>query len=318
MVFKKMLRAFGVGGPSVDTVLATSTVLPGQPVSGQVHVRGGDHDVTIEHIALSLVTRVEVEGGDSEYNTTMEFHRVVVCGGFHLAAAENRSIPFSFEMPWETPVTTVFGQHLRGMTMGVRTELAVAKAVDKGDLDPLAVGPLPAQAVILDAMARLGFRFKSADLERGHLRGVRQTLPFYQEIEFYAAPQYAHTLSEVELTFVANPHSVDVILEVDKRGGVFGGGHDVYHHFQVPTFGAEHTDWAAGIDGWLRQAVLSRAGQYGYSGAHGHHGHPGHGHRRSGGFGAVAAGAGAGLMGGFLAAEAMDEIGEVAEGFGGE
>ena len=29
MVFKKMLAAFGVGGPSVDTVLATPVVQPG-------------------------------------------------------------------------------------------------------------------------------------------------------------------------------------------------------------------------------------------------------------------------------------------------
>ena len=78
-------------------------------------------------------------------------------------------------MPWETPITEVYGQHLHGMTMGLRTELEVARAVDKGDLDAVAVHPLPAQERILDALLRLGFRFSQADVERGRIHGVQQT-----------------------------------------------------------------------------------------------------------------------------------------------
>jgi sporulation-control protein len=193
----------------------------------------------------------------------------------------------------------------------------VAKAVDKGDLDPVVVHPLPAQQAVLDALSRIGFRFKGADLEHGRLRGVHQSLPFYQEIEFFAAPQYAHACNELELTFVANPHTIDVILEVDKRGGLFSSGHDTYHRFQVPHTGAEHTDWAAHIDGWLQQAVLSRPGTFanphpGYGASHGkgHHGH---------GPGAMAAGVGAGLVGGYVAGEVMEEAFEGAgDDFGGD
>ena len=50
MVFKKMMRAFGVGGPSVDTVLANPNTRPGLTLEGQVRIQGGDHDVTIEQI----------------------------------------------------------------------------------------------------------------------------------------------------------------------------------------------------------------------------------------------------------------------------
>ncbi|HWG98404.1 MAG TPA: sporulation protein [Pilimelia sp.] len=310
MVFKKLLGAFGVGGPSVDTVLSNPNTRPGLALDGQVLVQGGDHDVTIEGINLGLVTRVEVEGGDTEFDTTVEFQRLTVSGRFSLAAGEKRAIPFQFPVPWEAPVTDVYGQRLHGMTMGLRTELAVARAVDKGDLDPVAVHPLPAQEAVLAALARLGFRFKGADLEHGHIRGVPQTLPFYQEIEYFAAPQYAHALNELELTFVASPHTVDVILEVDKRGGLFTGGHDVFHHFQVPHAGAEHTDWAARIDGWLQQAVLPYAGGHGGPG-YGHHpAGPGHhgGHHGGVGAGAAVAGVGAGLVGGYLAAEMLDDV----------
>lgn len=224
MVFKKMLSAFGVGGPSVDTVLTNPNTRPGLTLEGQVNLQGGDAPANVEQVVVSLVTRVEIEGGDTEYAGVMEFHRLPVSGAFQLAPKQQLSLPFQLPVPWETPITDVYGQRLRGMTMGLRTELAIARAVDKGDLDQVNVHPLPVHERILEAFQRLGFRFKHADLERGHIRGTQQTLPFYQEIEFFASPQYASTINEVELTFVTSPHGVEVILECDKRGGFLTPG----------------------------------------------------------------------------------------------
>ena len=310
MVFKKMMRAFGAGGPTVDTVLANPNTRPGLTLDGQVQIVGGDHEVTIEHVALGLVTGVEEAG-------FVEFHRIPVAGTFRLAAGERRSLPFSFPMPWETPVTDFYGQRLRGMTMGLRTELAVAKAVDKGDLDEVAVHPLPAQEKILAAFAALGFRFARADLEHGAIRGVRQTLPFYQEIEFYPAPQFAGSINEVEVTFVADPEGVDVILEFDKRGGFMTEGHDSYGRFRVSHASVESTDWTAVVEGWVRQAADQYSSAPGFSGGgHGFSGHSGRGggHGRGYGAGAVAAGVAGGVVGGMLIGEAVDEVFEDDEG----
>ena len=80
MVFKKMLSAFGVGGPSVDTVLASPNTRPGLALDGQVNLVGGDHAPTSSRSSMGLVTRVEIEGGDSEYAATVEFHRMAVDG----------------------------------------------------------------------------------------------------------------------------------------------------------------------------------------------------------------------------------------------
>lgn len=258
MVFKRLRQAFGVGGPSVDTVLTNPNTRPGLALEGQVNIQGGDHQVTIEYVELALVTKVEVETDDGEYDSTVAFQRQRVTGSFQLAAQQPLQVPFQFAVPWETPITEVFGQHLHGMTMGLRTELEVARALDKGDLDAVNVYPLPIQERILDGFARVGFRFKGADLERGQLRGVRQTLPFYQEVELYAAPQYASKINEVEVTFVANPQGVDVILEFDKRGGLLSSGSDTVSHFQVGHHDADSVDWAQQVDGWVRQAAQRR------------------------------------------------------------
>ncbi|MCI2416936.1 sporulation protein [Saccharopolyspora sp. K220] len=316
MVFKKLLGALGVGGPSVDTVLQHSHVRPGEHLAGEVRITGGNQDVTIEHIALGLVTRIETEHGDHEGHAGVEFHRVVVGGRFQLAEGENTTIPFELPVPWETPITSVYGQHLHGMVLGVRTELAIAKVADKGDLDPISVEPLPAQEKVLEAFSQLGFHFRSADLEHGHLHGVHQELPFYQEIEFYPPPQFAGRINEVELTLIASPHGLDVVLEADKRGGFFTPSHDAFGRFHVTHEEALTTDWAGQIHGWLEQAAERR----GAMGGHGHHGyghHDDHHHHGSGMGGMIAGaalGAGAGIVGGMIAGEVIDEVGDFFEG----
>ncbi|MEV0152373.1 sporulation protein [Micromonospora sp. NPDC050686] len=259
MVFKRLRQAMGVGGPSVETVLADPSCRPGGQLAGRVRVTGGDHPVDVSYLALGLVTRVEVESSEAEYDTDQEFGRQQVTGPFRLAPGQRHDVPFRFAVPWETPLTEMYGRHLPGMTMGLRTELEVARAVDQGDLDPVAVHPLPAQELLLDALLRLGFRLAGADVERGHLYGVRQGLPFYQEIEFHPAPRYARTLNQLEVTFVTDPQQVQVVLEIDKRGGLFTEGRDTFGRFTVDHATAHTQDWTTHLDTWIRQS-LSRRG----------------------------------------------------------
>ncbi|MET8819001.1 MULTISPECIES: sporulation protein [Streptomyces] len=328
MVFKRLLGSLGVGAPTIDTVLEPAPVVPGGALGGQVHLKGGQADFDIEHITLDLVARVEVEHAEGESEGTVVFDRFTVGGGFRLAAGESRSVPFGVTLPWETPVTELYGQPL-GIVLGVRTEVAVAGAKDQGDLDPLTVTPLPAQEAILEAFGQLGFGFKSADLEYGHIGGTGQLLPFYQEIELHPAPQYAHQVNEVELTFLAGPGGLEVVLEADKRGGLLSSGHDALTRV---TVGHHDTrDWTTEVDGWIRRLLENRSA-YGASPAYGHaapyadherhgsgeHSHHEEHHRSGPGVGtAIAAGAAGlavGVVGGMVAAEVVDEVGDFFEG----
>ncbi|MFE2756698.1 sporulation protein [Actinosynnema sp. NPDC059335] len=310
MVFKRMLRAFGVGGPTVDTVLANPNVRPGEPLAGEVRIAGGDHAADIDEVKLSLVTRVEVESGDNEHNRTVEFARAVVGRRITVAPGQHLALPFRFPVPPETPLTVVHGQHLHGMTMGLRTELEVRGAVDPGDLDPVAVHPLPSQEHVLNAFGALGFHFQRADNESGRIHGVPQQLPFYQEIEFLPPRQFLGKISQLELTFVTDPHRLYVVLEADRRGGLFRAGGDTFGHFAMSHDEVIRTDWAGLLHQWMDQVAGRRsAGGYGLHGGHrgGHHG---------GGIGAggVVAGAAAGVFGGMMMGEALDEIGDFFEG----
>ncbi|KOT42119.1 sporulation protein [Streptomyces caelestis] len=326
MVFKRLLGSLGVGGPTVDTVLDPGAARPGGALTGQVHLKGGEADFDIEHITLELVARVEAEHDEGESEGVVAFERFTVGGGFRLGAGQQHSVPFTVTLPWETPITELYGQAL-GIVLGVRTELAVAGARDKGDLDQLNIAPLPAQEAVLEAFGALGFGFRSADLEYGRIGGTGQQLPFYQEIELTPSPQYADRVNEVEVTFLANPGGMEVVLEADKRGGLLSGGHDALTRFTVGHH--DSRDWNTEVDGWMRQLVEHRA-SYGAHGAYGHgdpyagHGHYGHGghhddHHRSGpGMGTVvaagAAGLAVGVVGGMVAAEVVDEVGDFFEG----
>ncbi|MCF2127064.1 sporulation protein [Strepomyces sp. STD 3.1] len=330
MVFKRLLGSLGVGAPTVDTVLPPDPVLPGGTLTGQVHLKGGQADFDIEHITLELVARVEAEHEDGESEGVVVFDRFTVGGGFRLGAQASHSVPFQVTLPWETPITELYGQPL-GIVLGVRTELAVAGAKDKGDLDPLTVTALPVQEAVLEAFGQLGFGFRSADLEYGHIAGTGQQLPFYQEIELAPAPQYAHQLNEVEVTFLTGPGGLEVVLEADKRGGFLSSGQDAVTRFALGHHDVR--DWPAEVDGWVRRLVEHRAtygagAAYGHGAPftdHGHHGHDGHsghhhdGHHRSGpGTGAAvaagAAGLAVGVAGGMVAAEVVDEVGDFFEG----
>ncbi|GAA1286431.1 sporulation protein [Saccharothrix xinjiangensis] len=325
-MFKRMLSAFGVGGPSVDTVLDTPHAQPGQVITGQVRIQGGSNEAKIDQIVLSLVTRVEVEHGDHEFNGVSEFLRTSVAQGVRVAAGQPVTVPFQLPIPWETPITAVGGQPLPGMTVGVRTELVISGAPDKGDLDPVLVGPLPSQDRVLEAFGQLGFQFRSADVEAGRIHGVKQELGFYQEIEFFPPAQFAGRINQVELTFVTNPHELVVVLEADKRGGLFSSGGDSFGRFHVSHQDAMSTDWAGALNQWLVQ-ISERGGHgafgqpgygrqghgqpgYGQPGygqpGYGHHGHHG-GHHRGPGMGGVVAGAAAGVVGGMIIGEALDD-----------
>ncbi|WP_165989434.1 sporulation protein [Streptomyces sp. YIM 98790] len=331
MVFKKLLGSLGIGAPTVDTVLDGGPVTPGGTLTGQVHMRGGQADFDIQHITLELVAQVEAEHSEGEAHGVIAFHRAAVGGGFRLHQNEQRALPFSLPLPWETPVTELHGQPL-GVVLGVRTELVVASARDAGDMDPVTVSPLPVQEAVLDAFGRLGFGFKSADLELGHLHGTGQQLPFYQEIELHPAPQYAHAVQEIEVTFLAGPGGMEVVLEADKRGGFFTGGHDAVSRFTVGHH--EQHDWTALVDSWVRRMVENHAAhphhaaphdppmhqghhgghplpypQQGYVDKDGHGGHhgPRHGHGGPGMGTAVAAGA-AGLAAGVAGGMVLDEV----------
>lgn len=134
-------------------------------------------------------------------------------------------------------------------------------------------------------------------------------------MELTPGPQYAHAMREIEVTFLASPGGMEVVLEADKPGGLFSSGHDAVNCFTVSHQGVDQRDWNAEVEGWVRQLAAGHSAHAPHD--HGRH-HHGDSHHRSGpGTGTVvaagAAGLAVGVVGGMVAAEVVDEVGDFFE-----
>ncbi|MDI2032083.1 sporulation protein [Saccharopolyspora sp. TS4A08] len=257
-MFKKLLAAVGVGGADVETELHTPGVQPGGQVQGVVRLRGGEVPQRLDGVSVEFVTRVERETDDGETESKRAFGQQRVGEGVELQPGQVVELPFQALAPMETPITFYNGRHLPGGEVAVRTRLEISGAVDATDTDPIGVGALPAQHVLLEAVERLGFHLHRVDCEAGHLRGTRQTLPFYQEIEFRGSPNYPR-LKQLEVTFIAGHDGLDAVIEGDKKAGLLTSGRDLTNVLNIDYGAIDQIDWAAELhnhlsrmaSGWL-------------------------------------------------------------------
>ncbi|MFE3545621.1 sporulation protein [Nocardia sp. NPDC059177] len=246
-MFKQLLAAAGVGGAEVDTQLFTPGVQPGGIVEGVIRLRGGRVDQSVGQVAVEFITRVEREYGDGEEHIADQpFGRVGVTGPFTLPAGQVVEFRFTAPAPLETPITFFDGHHLPGAAVAVRTVVDLHGALDSCDTDPIGIGALPAQHVVLDAVRRMGFPLLRTDVEAGGIRGLPQRLPFYQEIEFGRSPHFPR-VNQLELTFVADEHGLHVVLEADIEGGWFREDRDGIGIFRVEHAHAGQRDWTTEI-----------------------------------------------------------------------
>jgi sporulation-control protein len=262
-MFQKVMASFGQGGATVDARILDRHVRPGGTLHGEVILVGGQVDQELDSLAVTLLARVEQgEGGET---ADLPFQNVQLAGREVVRAGARVTVPFEVRMPWETPVTTVFGKYLTGMAVGLQTNLNLARTVvDPQDVDAIPIEPLPAQHRVLDAMTRIGCQFRNATLVKNRIDGVEQQLPFFQEIDFTPPPAFANVFDEVSVSFLARATEVQVVLDVRKRVRVLkGGGLGSRHQSRQGGFGVDYattdrTNWEQQIEGWLREVAKPR------------------------------------------------------------
>jgi sporulation-control protein len=262
-MFQKVMASFGQGGATVDARILDKAVRPGGTLHGEVLLTGGQVDQEIESLAVTLLARVEL--GEDTQTTDLPFQNVQLASRELVRSGARIAVPFEVQMPWETPVTTVFGKYLTGMAVGLQTNLNLSRTVvDPQDVDAIPIEPVPAQHRVLDAMSRLGFQFRAANLVKDRVDGVDQQLPFFQEINFTPSPAFKPVFNEVTVTFLARPGDVQVVLDVDKRvrvlkgGGLGGRGQAMMGSFVVEYAAMGRTNWEQQIEGWLREVAKPR------------------------------------------------------------
>ena len=211
MGFGRLLSSIGVGAATVNTRLEKDEFVPGEEVHGVVETKGGDYEQEVRGIRLEVQTHYKRESGDNTVTETGTIERFSVSGQRSIRANSREEIPFTFRLPFDTPLT------LGNSSVWIRTSLDVSMAVDPSDSDNITVRPTRAMRSVLDAMKRLGFHMKNAEIEELPHR-LRRRLPFGQELEFVAGSgEFRGRFDEVELLMFPSEDSVDLILQIDRR-----------------------------------------------------------------------------------------------------
>lgn len=212
------MASVGVGAATVDTKLERSTYRAGEQISGVIEIRGGNTAQQIDAIYLTVTTTYTKEANDSKYETTAILKKIKVNEAFTVRENEAHTIPFSFVLPPETPVTM-------GKTkVWIQTGLDIKNAVDPTDKDFIDVQPSALAKNIIQAVEHLGFYLRKVDCESAPMR-FRQAQPFLQEFEFTpTSGTYRQRLDELEVTFLQqSENQVELLLQVDRRARGLGG-----------------------------------------------------------------------------------------------
>lgn len=217
--------------PIVRTELSVKEAQPGGRIEGVIEVIGGDRQTNVGHVTIQLAV-----------NSTLDLASGRITDAFTLDPGETRLFPFIVDVPWDCPLS------FDVVDIAVRTELELPFAFDPIDLDPVRIAPLPAQQHILDCLHAMGFQIHGSNLELGCLDGVPIESGFYQEILLGTAGR--PRLRGLELTFVATPEHLHVVLEADRRVPLLSDP-DVFGRFVMEHDNLGEIDWCALLDSWL-------------------------------------------------------------------
>lgn len=208
---KNVLASIGIGNATVDTVLPSGSVTPGETVDAEVHVAGGSTEQEVGAIRFEIETQYRTEDGYRE----ADVHRFGLTDDLTVEPDDERTFPVEIEVPYGTPVT------VGNVDVWVETELDIDWAVDPEDKDYLDVEPTPRLRAAFDALEDLGFSFYSAECEADPYGRYGAGQSFVQEFEFRPqAGPFRGDLDEVELVARESADELTLFVEVDRRGGL--------------------------------------------------------------------------------------------------
>ncbi|WP_022834379.1 sporulation protein [Salisaeta longa] len=223
---KKLLASIGIGNATVDTVLSSTTVRPGDVVDAAIHIKGGNAEQEVHYIELELETRYRDEVGDGEayVDATLATYRLT--DGFTITPGMDKTLSAEIEIPHHTPLT------MGDARVWVETDLEVPMAIDPSDKDPLTVQPTPTMQAVFDGAEALGLAFRKADCEADPYSRYVSGRSFVQEFTFRPSrgSTFAGRLDEVEFIFAPSANSLQVFVEVDRRGGFLSEAFDSDEH----------------------------------------------------------------------------------------
>jgi sporulation-control protein len=213
-MFKSLFKKIGFGNAKVDARLRGGAVRQGGVLEGDVFISGADDATTIDELYLRVVAEYTRENDDYQKTESSVLAEHKLFDRFTIQPREEKSIPFAIQLPFETPVTMMGWNRVY-----LQTTLETSAIFDPNDTDQIQVAPHPHTESVLNAIQSIGFSLFKVDCEYTHKFGGR--FPFVQEFEFRPTGEFRGRLDELEAYLRPNPQGIEVIFQIDKRGGAF-------------------------------------------------------------------------------------------------
>ncbi|MGL4521021.1 MAG: sporulation protein [Bacilli bacterium] len=217
-LFNKFLAKIGVGAATVDARLEKDTYTIGETVNGIVYVKGGNVDQDINHIKLSVTTLCIKEVDDKKVESHVTLNSVHVTHRFTIEAGETREFPFSFVLPYITPMS------LTRKSVWIDTDLGIDNAVDSSDIDFISVKGNKFMDDVINEMKSYGFQLRKVENVVTPY-SLRHLTPVLQEFEFKPTyGPYISKLDELELSMIPMSEDLMVLyIEIDRRAASLSG-----------------------------------------------------------------------------------------------
>ncbi|WP_047150735.1 sporulation protein [Aneurinibacillus tyrosinisolvens] len=210
-MLNKILASIGIGAAKVDTRLAETHVYPGEQLSGEVHIQGGNAEQAISQIYMYLYTEYYKESNDTKTKHREVLASYRVSDALFIQAGEKKVIPFEMKVPYHTPIS--FGRQKVYLGTGLDIEMAV----DPKDTDIVTVLADRLVDQLFSEMETMGFRHSHDSGLCEYKKHIHRMVPFVQEFEFKPTGLFGHELDEVELLLDIHPEGMDVLMQVDRK-----------------------------------------------------------------------------------------------------
>lgn len=208
-----LFSRIGVGAASVDAILETETVRPGDTVGAHVEIEGGNDEQEVDELEMAVVVRYQIPTEEDGVQYTTEEIAETELDGFTIHPDTDRTIDVPpIEVPTTTPAT------IDQTEVWVETTLEIDWSKDPTDRDDLTVEPGPYLDALLAAVENLGFQLEFADADRSRM-GPHDFAQFFEyedygrtpwdgldDLEFHVAPARDHL--DVRMTVEASGHSL--------------------------------------------------------------------------------------------------------------
>lgn len=196
MLLKKMLAKLGKGAANVRIALDQHQCRIGETLSGQILVTGGTVAQSIRKIDVELKLHMVVK--DHPY--TQSIHQIVFDEPFQLEPSQEKTFPFSFEVPKHVLLSSSHIQYKIG------AQLDIESGIDSTDYQQIEILPSVQLENLFAALERLGFT---------ETHGSRSYDGYLQEFEWAPTDLFYGQIEEIEFNVVLVEEGMHLLLEVD-------------------------------------------------------------------------------------------------------